>query len=173
MKKLYRAAVIPLFEGHRQEDKKVWRYREAYSSNQALRYLMNAYPYPKFFVEQPVEDLRRTKTMDLKEWNKLSPEEQKTLWEDSLATSAPIPSRLMEPTPAQCSAGLIELRNSLKLEIQDEAEASTRYKEASTKLHHYDYPILAQALDNMSQDEHQHKVMLEVLIDYLTEKCGK
>ena len=54
----YRARVIPLYEGHKQEDKGVWQYREAVSARQAQMFLMRAYPYPQYFVEEPVEDLR-------------------------------------------------------------------------------------------------------------------
>ncbi|MBU1067043.1 hypothetical protein KKE60_04620 [Patescibacteria group bacterium] len=65
MKELYRAWVIPLFEGHRQEDKKFWGYRQAYSINQAHMLLMRAYPYPQYYVEQPVKDLRETKVTEI------------------------------------------------------------------------------------------------------------
>jgi len=54
----YRAWVIPLYEGHRQEGKGFWAYREGASINQAHMFLMRAYPYPQYFVEQPVEDPR-------------------------------------------------------------------------------------------------------------------
>ena len=54
----YRARVIPLYEGHKQEDKASWQYREATSAKQAQMFLMRAYPYPQYFVEEPILDLR-------------------------------------------------------------------------------------------------------------------
>lgn len=57
-KKLYRARIIPLFDGHRQEDKAFWEYTHAGSENQATYFLMIRYPFPKFFVEKPVLDTR-------------------------------------------------------------------------------------------------------------------
>ena len=55
----YRARVIPLYEGHRQEEKAFWEYREGDSIADAHRLLMRAYPYPKYFVEEPVADPRK------------------------------------------------------------------------------------------------------------------
>ncbi len=55
----YRARVVPLFDGHKQEEKKFWAYREARSAKQALMFFMRAYPYPQYYVEEPpVIDLR-------------------------------------------------------------------------------------------------------------------
>lgn len=54
----YRSRIIPLYEGHRQEDKGFWGYRYAASPAQALRFLERAYPYPQYIVEAPVEDPR-------------------------------------------------------------------------------------------------------------------
>ena len=54
----YRARVIPLYEGHKQEDKKFWGYRDAANVKEAQFLLMRAYPYPQYFVEEPILDLR-------------------------------------------------------------------------------------------------------------------
>jgi len=54
----YRARVIPLFEGHRQEEKATWEYTDAASIAQAGRFMRLRFPYPKFVVEEPVADPR-------------------------------------------------------------------------------------------------------------------
>ena len=54
----YRARVIPLREGRRQEDKATWEYTDAGSIAQAGRFLRQRYPYPEYVVEEPVEDPR-------------------------------------------------------------------------------------------------------------------
>lgn len=54
----YRARVIPLKEGHRQEDKASWEYTDAVSITQAGRFLRIQFPYPKYIVEEPIIDPR-------------------------------------------------------------------------------------------------------------------
>lgn len=56
----YRARVLPLYEGHRQEEKATWEYTNAESIAQAGRFLRQRYPYPKYVVEEPIEDPRKT-----------------------------------------------------------------------------------------------------------------
>ena len=55
----YRARVIPLFEGRRQENKATWEYTDAVSVAQAGRFLRIRFPYPEYVVEEPVLDLRQ------------------------------------------------------------------------------------------------------------------
>jgi len=56
----YRARIIPLREGRRQEGKAFWDYTHAASINQASRFLGFRYPYPQYIVEQPVLDVSET-----------------------------------------------------------------------------------------------------------------
>jgi hypothetical protein len=59
VKQLYRARIIPLYVGKRQEDKAFWAYRHALSQNQAALFLGRQYPYPEYYIEQPELDPRR------------------------------------------------------------------------------------------------------------------
>jgi len=54
----YRARVIPLYEGHRQIEKATWEYTDASSKAQAIRFLSKRFPYPRFVIEEPIEDSR-------------------------------------------------------------------------------------------------------------------
>lgn len=66
MDKRYRAKVIPLIEGKRQPDWS-WEYTHAASIAQASHNLMQRYPYPNYFVEEPIEDpidLRQQKQLE-------------------------------------------------------------------------------------------------------------
>lgn len=99
--------------------------------------------------------------MDLKEWEKLSPEEQQRRLEEK-----PIES-------GKCAAGLIELRNSLKREIEGEDTASSRYMEASIKLRHYSKGVLADELKNIATQEMMHHYMIKAVVNIITEECGE
>lgn len=61
---LYRSRITPLFDGHRQDGKAFWDYTNAASIAQASMFLQRRYPYPKYYVEKPVESsggiVRRT-----------------------------------------------------------------------------------------------------------------
>ena len=70
-----------------------------------------------------------------------------------------------------CPAGLIELRNALKREIQDELEAYHRYREASVKLRHYGKERLADRLKDLSIDEKMHHYILEATVELITQEC--
>lgn len=74
---------------------------------------------------------------------------------------------------APCPAGLIELRNSLKREISDEVDASSRYREASIKLRHYKLDEVADWISRISFDEFMHKAVLEATIELITLECGE
>lgn len=52
----YRARIIPLREGHRQEDEARWEYTYAQSLAQASRFLRQR--YPEYVVEEPIADPR-------------------------------------------------------------------------------------------------------------------
>ena len=71
-----------------------------------------------------------------------------------------------------CPTGLIELRNSLKRELEDEFDASSRYMEASIKLRHYGKDRVADRLRDISIDEQIHHHILGGVIDLITQECG-
>ena len=73
----------------------------------------------------------------------------------------------------KCPAGLIELRNSLKREIEEESNAASQYREASVKLLHYEQPVQAKALKDMATEEMMHHYMLKFVVDYITKECGE
>ena len=74
---------------------------------------------------------------------------------------------------SKCPAGLIELRNSLKREIEEERTASSRYLEASVKLRHYSKGNLADELKNIGTQELMHHFMIIAVTDIITEECGE
>ena len=73
----------------------------------------------------------------------------------------------------ECPAGLIALRNSLKREIKDEREASSRYSEAAGKLDHYKQGVKPDILRMMSTEEMMHAHMLNYIVDHITKECGE
>lgn len=72
-----------------------------------------------------------------------------------------------------CPAGLIELRNTLKRELQDEADASKRYREAAIKFLHYKKELFAEELREISVEEHMHNYILSGIVDAITTECGE
>lgn len=73
----------------------------------------------------------------------------------------------------KCNQSLIELRNMLKNEIEDERKASSMYKGVAVKLTALKLPYMSEALDSLSQDEAMHKQILEAIVDIITERCGE
>ena len=73
----------------------------------------------------------------------------------------------------RCNPALLELRNWLKTQIQDEAEANSRYNEAAVKMTHFELPTFSAAIHSMADDEATHKTILEIIVDVITEKCGE
>ncbi len=99
--------------------------------------------------------------MNLKDWEKLSIEEQQ---------------RRLDEKPikrGKCAAGLLELRNSLKQEIQGESDASSWYSEAAAKLSHYKQGVKGDILRMMSTEEMMHYHMLSYIVDHITRECGE
>jgi hypothetical protein len=146
----YRAKVIPLREGRRQEKEARWEYTHAASPAQAHHFLMRRFPYPKYFVEEPVPDPeRRVEPFDEGE---MTPEERAKL--------------------KRCPSGLLELRNSIKKELADEAAASHMYADMATKFTHFSRPKEADTLRLLSGHEALHRIVLEAIVDEITRECG-
>lgn len=72
---------------------------------------------------------------------------------------------------SECPAGLIELRNALKRELQDEADAYSRYREASTKLRHYGMKTLADKVKEVAMEEFAHRYLIGAVVDAITLEC--
>jgi len=102
--------------------------------------------------------------MNLKDWEKLSPEEQ-----------AAHVSPEVEPHPIgnKCSAGLLELRNQLKQEIEEESDASSHYMGISDKLRLHKADYGADTLKQIATEELMHHYMLKWVVNYITKGCGE
>ena len=120
--------------------------------------------------------------MNLKDWDKLSPEEQQKMLDEGelsafercqLGIKGPECKYVEIEKQGKCAAGLLELRNSLKQEIKDEHEASSRYSEAATKLGHYKQGVKGDILMMMSTEEMMHYHMLNYIVDHITRECGE
>lgn len=99
--------------------------------------------------------------MNLKDWEKLSPEEQQ---------------RRLDEKPIEqgkCAAGLLELRNNLKGQIDEERDAAKKYMEQAERLGNLDVSVRARALMNIAEEEMLHNQMLRVLVDDITKECGE
>ena len=72
-----------------------------------------------------------------------------------------------------CPAGLIELKNSLKRELQGEDQGHMRYLDGSIKLLHYGEKTLAGELREVATQELMHRHILEGIIDNIDEHCNK
>jgi hypothetical protein len=82
-------------------------------------------------------------------------------------------------TKYPCSASLIELRNWLKTQIEDEKKANQDYGQASDKLNEirpgppYDTGLYdaTKTLSFIAGQEWLHHELLTQIVDYITEKC--
>lgn len=71
-----------------------------------------------------------------------------------------------------CEKGLLKLRDQLKKEIQDEYEASGTYERHAATFFFHNLSGFEGALKALSDDERNHRMILETIVDYITEKCG-
>ena len=117
--------------------------------------------------------------MNLKDWEKLSPVEQQAYFagasqEEKRALIEADQSRQEKIwETSKCPAGLIELRNQLKKEIDDELNASSQYREASAKMVHYGHGSSAYHLKQIAQQELMHHYVIRQIVDIITEECGE
>lgn len=70
-----------------------------------------------------------------------------------------------------CPAGLVELKNALARELEDEITASSRYREAAIKFTHYKYPDFAKTLGAISEEEFNHWINLVTIVEALNKVC--
>lgn len=72
-----------------------------------------------------------------------------------------------------CSPALLELRDWLKGEIQDEIKAHGDYGQAADKMQQWNLNTFSSAIRSMSDDELGHAGILNIIVDVITEKCGR
>lgn len=71
----------------------------------------------------------------------------------------------------KCSAALIELRNAIKQEINDEGAAAHKYADMAAKLTHLRESRYADTIRLIAAHEQLHNVVLSHIVDELTERC--
>ena len=73
-----------------------------------------------------------------------------------------------------CSMALLSLRNFLKKEIEEESQAEHTYKELGKILEEENLNLYSQILtDGIASEEARHKIILEIMVDVITEQCGE
>ena len=72
---------------------------------------------------------------------------------------------------SKCSASLIELKNAMKQEWQDEADGSRRYREMAAKFTAMGETNYAEVFHLLSQAEHMHLKVLESLVEAIEFRC--
>ena len=121
--------------------------------------------------------LKKEKAMNLKDWEKLSPEEQERRYSEKPATAYSDTKAESDlhygPSKGNCAAGLLELRNQLKFHITDEGKDYEWYKEQAGRLGNIDTDIRARALMNIAEEEMLHQHLLRALVDEITKECGE
>ena len=74
---------------------------------------------------------------------------------------------------SKCADNLIELKNAMKRELQDEAAGSSRYREMAVKLTALGETDYSGIFHLLSEAEHMHKVVLEGLVDAIDLRCDQ
>lgn len=70
-----------------------------------------------------------------------------------------------------CPSGLIELRNQVRREIDEESASSHKYILAAGKLAHFKMSAAAEKFRMMAADELAHRAVLEAVVDIITTNC--
>ena len=76
-----------------------------------------------------------------------------------------------EYKPPRCEPALIELRNAIKQELQDESDASQKYAEMAVKFTHFSKAVKANMLQLISGQEALHRIILENIVEDITREC--
>lgn len=106
-------------------------------------------------------------------------------WKDKSAVLQEQGEALYKPKPGQtaeyqygtgvrkveCSDSLLKLRDWLKEQIPDERKASQDYADAAVKMNYHQLSTFNAALNSMSNDEMEHKLIIEIIVDVITERC--
>jgi hypothetical protein len=72
----------------------------------------------------------------------------------------------------RCQQFMYDLRDMLKKDISDEANANNTYLFRETFFNSVELPIWANAVGHIANEEAQHKAILEIIVDVITQKCG-
>ena len=72
----------------------------------------------------------------------------------------------------RCQQFMYDLRDMLKRDIQGEIKANGDYRERVSFLKGTELSTWASAIGHIANEEAQHKAILEIMVDVITEKCG-
>jgi len=72
----------------------------------------------------------------------------------------------------RCQQFMYDLRDMLKQDIQGEIKSNADYQGREAFLLGVELPIWASAVGHIAHEEAQHKAILEIMVDVITEKCG-
>ncbi len=71
----------------------------------------------------------------------------------------------------KCATALLELRDSIKKELADEDTAAKMYSDMAAKFNSLEETRNANILLLIAGQELAHRVILEGVVDYISEKC--
>jgi hypothetical protein len=112
--------------------------------------------------------------MNMSDWLKLDPKDKSAaLQEQGDKITTMEFGKVYASDVIDCSESLLELRNWLKAQIEDEHNAFSQYNEAAAKMTHFVLPTWATAIHSMASDELNHAGILQIIVDVITEKCGE
>jgi len=128
--------------------------------------------------------------MDLREWEKMSPEEQQRYTEKEYPesyhgsekpTQGNVTKNFISNLKAKtdrctcCDDATIELKGWLATQLEDEIKASSQYKEAANSAKIIEFSDsgkkFAETLDNLSTDEYRHFLEIIGIVDILNGAC--
>ena len=94
------------------------------------------------------------------EWDKLDPKDMVTVLREQRDSII-------------CSSGLLWLRDWLKEAIKSEHKANQEYIDISSLMSQEKLETFKSVITDISRDESKHGDILEIIVDVITEKCGK
>ena len=94
------------------------------------------------------------------EWDKLDPKDMVTVLRE-------------QRDSITCSSGLLWLRDWLKEAIKSEHKANQEYIDISSLMSQEKLETFKLAVTDIARDESKHGDILEIIVDVITEKCGK
>jgi hypothetical protein len=80
-------------------------------------------------------------------------------------------SAFLQEESFECSKGLLALRNHLKSDIIDEMDASDNYTGRINEIIGLKLPIWEITINHIANDEAEHREILQIIVDVITEKC--
>ena len=107
--------------------------------------------------------------MNLKDWEKLSPEEQQKIWDEARSE---VPEEIQNKAK---QSPVCDIARLLKEQIEEERQAALNYGQLAVDLEkHTSGSSLSGIVGNISQNELEHHLMLISIVDILNEnfQCG-